>query len=89
MQTLGLNAGLGITVLIGTNDESDETFLLSDAQTVESWAQANSSVKLLSFWEISRDNGSCGSAPSDLDDNNCSSIVQSNWAFSQVFEAFH
>ena len=43
----GLNAQLGVTVLIGTNDESDETFLLSDASTLESWAQGNSSVALL------------------------------------------
>ena len=85
----GLNATLGVTMLIGTNDESDETFLLSDASTVESWAQGNSSVSLLAIWEVSRDNGSCGAAPSDLDDNNCSSISQSNWAFSKTFEAFH
>ena len=39
--------------------------------------------------EVSRDNGSCGSAPPDLDDNNCSSITQGNWAFSHIFEAFH
>jgi chitinase len=84
----GLNAKLGITMLIGTSDESDETFLLTDAQTVETYAQGNSNVALLSIWELSRDNGSCGAAPSDLDDNNCSSIVQNNWAFSQIFEAF-
>ncbi|MGA2436210.1 MAG: hypothetical protein ABSG25_13115 [Bryobacteraceae bacterium] len=76
-------------MLIGTSDESDETFLLSDAQTVETYALGNGNVALLSFWEISRDNGSCGAAPSDLDDDNCSSVSQSNWAFSKIFEAFH
>lgn len=89
LKTIGLNASLGVTVLIGTNDESDETFLLSDAQTVLNFAQSTTAIQRLSFWEVSRDNGSCGNNPSDLDDNNCSSIVQGNWAFSQIFEAFH
>jgi len=87
LQTLGMNAALGITMLIGTNDESDETFLLSDAQTVASFARAQPNIKRLAFWEVSRDNGSCGSAPADLDDDNCSSVSQGNWAFSQIFES--
>ncbi|HMD58859.1 MAG TPA: hypothetical protein VKG66_03670 [Steroidobacteraceae bacterium] len=87
LHSLGMNAALGITVLIGTNDESGETFLLSDAQTVATYARGQSSIKRLAFWEVSRDNGSCGSAPADLDDVNCSSISQSNWAFSQIFLA--
>ncbi|HLJ86303.1 MAG TPA: carbohydrate-binding protein [Candidatus Angelobacter sp.] len=89
LKSIGLNASLGITVLIGTNDENDETFLLSDAQAVLNFAQGNPAVQRLSFWELSRDNGSCGSNPADLDDNNCSSIVQGNWAFSQIFQTFH
>ena len=88
MKSLGLEASLGITVLIGTNDESDETFLLHDAQVVEAFAEKERSVQRLSFWESSRDNGSCGDSPSDLDDNNCSSIPQRNWAFSHIFEPF-
>jgi hypothetical protein len=74
-------------MLIGTNDESDETFLLTDAQTVAAFARSHPDIKRLAFWEVSRDNGSCGSAPADLDDNSCSSVGQGNWAFSQVFEA--
>lgn len=89
LKSIGLNASLGITVLIGTNDENDETFLLSDAQTVLNFAQNTAAVQRLSFWEVSRDNGSCGNNPADLDDNNCSSIVQGNFAFSQIFQAFH
>jgi hypothetical protein len=88
MRSLGMHAGLGITVLIGTNDEDDETFLLSDARAVEDFAEKESRVRRLSFWEVSRDNGSCGDAPADLDDNNCSSIAQRDWAFSHIFEAF-
>jgi hypothetical protein len=56
MKSLGLNAGLGITVLIGTNDESDETFLLNDARVVEAFAEKERNVQRLSFWEVSRDN---------------------------------
>ena len=88
MKSLGLNAGLGITVLIGTNDESDETFLLHDARVVEAFAEKEKNVQRLSFWEVSRDNGSCGNDPADLDDNNCSSITQGNWTFSHIFEPF-
>jgi chitinase len=88
MRSLGMRSALGITVLIGTNDESDETFLLSDALDVEAFAETEPRVRRLSFWEVSRDNGSCGVAPADLDDNNCSSIAQGNWAFSHIFEAF-
>ena len=88
MKSLGLKAGLGITVLIGTNDESDETFLLHDAQVVEAFAEKERSVQRLTFWEVSRDNGSCGNDPTDLDDNNCSSIKQGNWEFSHIFEPF-
>jgi hypothetical protein len=88
MKSLGLKADLGITVLIGTNDESDETFLLHDAQVVEAFAENESSVRRLSFWEASRDNGSCGNDPTDLDDNNCSSIRQGNWEFSHIFDSF-
>ena len=88
MRSLGMRSALGITVLIGTNDENDETFLLNDAREVEAFAEKEPSVRRLSFWEVSRDNGSCGIAPADLDDNNCSSIAQRNWAFSHIFEAF-
>ncbi|HEY6844687.1 MAG TPA: hypothetical protein VI320_00595 [Terracidiphilus sp.] len=88
MKSLGLEAGLGITVLIGTNDESDETFLLQDAKVVEAFAEKERSVQRLSFWEASRDNGSCDDDPNLLDDNNCSSITQGNWSFSHIFERF-
>jgi hypothetical protein len=88
LQSLGMSASLGVTVLIGTNDESDETFLLSDAQTVVNYAKGQPTIQRLAFWEVSRDNGSCGSDPSDLDDDNCSSLSQGNWAFAQIFESF-
>jgi chitinase len=89
LRRLGMDSALGITVLIGTNDENDETFLLEDARTVELFAERDRNIQRLAFWEVSRDNGSCGNAPSDLDDINCSSITQGNWAFAHIFEAFH
>jgi len=46
-------------------------------------------VQRLSFWGVSRYNGSWGSAPLDWDEKNCGSITQGNWAFSHIFEAFH
>jgi hypothetical protein len=88
LRSMGINAALGITVLIGTNDESDETFLLSDAQTVAAYARSEPNIARLSFWEVARDNGSCGAAPADLDDDNCSSVSQADWAFARIFETF-
>ena len=60
LQSLGLNARIGITPMIGTNDSAGETFTLEDAQVVVNYALANSStVAWLAFWSIGRDNGGC------------------------------
>jgi len=85
LKSLGLNAQVGITPMIGVNDSVGETFTLNDAQVVLNYAQANSStVALLSFWSVGRDNGSCSETVSPL----CSGIVQDPWAFTRIFQKF-
>jgi len=81
-----LRAKLGITVMIGVNDSSDEVFGLSDAQMVTSYATPNASIARLSFWSVGRDNGTC--AGSNQAQATCSGITQNQWDFAHTFEAF-
>jgi hypothetical protein len=83
----GWNSAVGVTVLPGTSDDSGAVkFSLADATTVLNFANANSYVTLLSFWELNRDNGGCSGSSSDED--TCSGISQSNYQFSSIFKAF-
>jgi hypothetical protein len=80
---------IGITPMIGYNDpDSDgsiETFTLSDASSVLSFAQTNH-VGELAFWVVSRDNGSCPGNTSSLD--TCDGLSQSTYAFTNLWKPF-
>ena len=83
--TAQLWAMVGLTNLIGQNDTPGEIFTLNDARLVLTFAQQKH-IGELSLWEVSRDNGSC---PGSSDDNDtCSSIAQSTYAFTNIFKAF-
>lgn len=85
LKSLGLNARVGITPMIGVNDTPGETFTLDDARVVLNYALANSnSVGLLAFWSVGRDNGSCSGTVSPL----CSGIAQKEWDFTRIFQKF-
>ncbi len=85
LKSLGLNARIGITPMIGVNDSAGETFTLDDAQVVLNYAQANSNVvALLAFWSVGRDNGSCSGTVSPL----CSGLPQKEWDFTRIFQKF-
>jgi len=85
LKSLGLEARVGITPMIGVNDTQGETFTLDDAQVVLSYAQANSNVvALLAFWSVGRDNGSCSGIVSP----SCSGIAQKDWDFTRIFQKF-
>jgi hypothetical protein len=85
LKSLGLNARVGITPMIGVNDSAGEVFTLDDAQVVLNYAQANSnSVALLSFWSVGRDNGGCSGTVV----HNCSGIMQKDWDFTRIFQKF-
>jgi len=85
LKSLGLNARIGITPMIGVNDSAGETFTLDDAQVVLNYAQANSNVvALLAFWSVGRDNGGCSGTVSPL----CSGLPQKEWDFTRIFQKF-
>jgi len=85
LRSLGLNARVGITPMIGVNDTPGETFTLDDAQVVLNYAVANSnSVALLAFWSVGRDNGNCFGTVSPY----CSGIPQKEWDFTRIFQKF-
>jgi chitinase len=87
IQSAGLTSAVGLTFLPGTSDDSPPNyFTLANATTMLDWAEGNSYVTLLSFWELNRDNGGCPG--STVDEDNCSGVSQSNYEFSSIFEPF-
>ncbi len=85
LKSLGANARIGITPMIGVNDTPGEIFTLADAQVVVNYALANrNAVALLAFWSVGRDNGNCSGNVSPM----CSGITQENWAFTRIFLSF-
>ena len=84
--SVGLQASIGVTVMIGQNDEAGEIFGLEDADSVVAFAKANRFVGLLSFWSAGRDNGACPGQTSAS--SACSGIAQSDFAFSDKFKTF-
>jgi hypothetical protein len=86
LQSLGINAKLGITAMIGQNDSNGEIFSLANAQEVLNYAKVTPAVQLLSFWSVSRDNGNCPGQT--IASSTCSGIQQSPWQFSGIFQQF-
>ncbi len=86
IQAAGLNSKIGITVMIGVNDERPEVFTLADTQTVLDFVKKTGYVSRLSFWSLERDNGSCPGRKSASPA--CSGIRQSNYEFSEMLRAF-
>jgi chitinase len=84
MQTIGLDAQVGITPMIGQNDVSDERFYLDDASQLYTWASSTDYVSLLSMWSATRDNGDC---PGQLSAT-CSGISQDDFSFIDTFFPF-
>jgi hypothetical protein len=85
---LGTNpyASLGVTPMIGVNDNKDEIFEPSDAQTLYAWAK-KSGIGRISFWAAQRDKECKGGAKSFALDT-CSSILQTPGEFSKIFAAY-
>jgi hypothetical protein len=79
-------ASLGVTPMIGVNDNKDEVFEPTDAQTLYAWAQSNG-IGRISFWAAQRDKECAGGAKTHALDT-CSSIVQTPGQFSKIFAAY-
>ena len=76
-------ANIGITPMIGQNDQSGEIFTAADARNVVSFASANG-VGRLAFWSIGRDQACAGGAGGGASPN-CSSIAQNSLDFTSIF----
>lgn len=77
--------GMALTSMIGTNDVDGETFTLSDAAQVRTFAEENE-IAWVSMWSTFRDQ-QCEEGNSDEDDalTNCSGVEQSSGAFAEAF----
>ena len=76
--------GMALTSMIGVNDVSGETFSLSDAAQVRTFAEEKG-VAWVSMWSTFRDQ-QCESGSSDDDAaTDCSGVTQSSGAFGEAF----
>lgn len=72
LATLGMNSKVGITNMIGVNDDGF-IFTTTNAKTIYDYAAANTFVGLTSFWSLNRDKvGGSG-------------ITQTEFQFSKIF----
>jgi hypothetical protein len=76
---------IGLTPMIGQNDEKGEAFTQNDARALKAWAEAQPWVCSLSFWSSNRDAGRHGR---QKDDNTTSGIDQQPWDFTLIFKSF-
>jgi autotransporter-associated beta strand protein len=77
---------IGITPMIGVNDQQDEVFDQSAANQVLSFAQQNS-LGELAFWSATRDYSTPSGQLGDVSSAD-SGITQSNYQFTQIFAAY-
>src|SRR5215469_16681786 len=77
-------ANIGVTPMIGINDDSAEDFTEADARALVSFAQQNH-LGRLSFWSVDRDQP-CGGSASGLPQ--CSEISQASLDFTRIFTQF-
>jgi chitodextrinase len=82
----GLNAGIGVTPMIGVNDVSSEVFRLTDATGLVNFANSNSFIRRLAMWSVNRDNGGC--AGGGFASATCSGLTQNEWDFAHAFANF-
>jgi len=76
--------GMALTSMIGVNDVSGETFSLSDAAQVRTFAESKE-IAWVSMWSTFRDQ-QCESGSSDDDAaTDCSGVTQSSGAFGEAF----
>lgn len=75
-------AMVGVTPMLGQNDNPSEVFGLSDAQQLITFAQQNHLAEL-AFWEVTRDANACTGGLSQ-----CTNIAQTPYQFSKMFAAY-
>ena len=78
-----LNAMMGVTPMIGKNDDGT-VFTLADAQTVANFAKQNG-MGFIGYWAFQRDRAQSSSSATDL--NTYSGVAQSNYQFYNIFKS--
>jgi Glycosyl hydrolases family 18 len=84
-QAISSDVQIGLTPMIGQNDERGEVFTPDDATALEHWAESQPWICSLSFWASNRDAGHLGKHKTD---NDTSGIPQKPWEYTTIFEAF-
>jgi hypothetical protein len=77
-------AMVGVTPMIGQNDDSAEVFSEADAHTLVSFAQQNH-LGRMAFWSVDRDQP-CGGGASGL--SQCSMLSEQALDFTKIFDSF-
>ncbi|QMU70686.1 cellulose binding domain-containing protein [Streptacidiphilus sp. P02-A3a] len=75
-------AMVGVTPMLGQNDQTDEVFGLADAQQLITFAEQKH-LGELSFWEVTRDANACTGGLSE-----CTNIAQTPYEFSKMFAGY-
>lgn len=84
-QAIDPSIKIGLTPMIGQNDEHGEVFTQDDARALLAWAQTQPWVCSLSFWASNRDTGKQNGQG---DGNTASGVKQKPWDFTLIFEPF-
>ena len=84
-QAISSDIQIGLTPMIGQNDEHGEVFTQDDATALERWAEGQPWICSLSFWASNRDAGHLGKNKTD---NDTSGIPQKPWEYTTIFEPF-
>ncbi len=77
---------VGVTPMIGLNDDTNEVFTQADASQLAAFA-VRKGVGRISMWDLNRDRQNASGALSYVDLNS-SSLVQQPYDFSKIFESY-
>ncbi|HTV62437.1 MAG TPA: chitinase [Verrucomicrobiae bacterium] len=84
-QAIDPSINIGLTPMIGQNDEHGEVFTQDDARALMAWAQTQPWICSLSFWASNRDSGR---KDGQGNGNTASGIEQNPWDFTLIFKPF-
>lgn len=76
---------IGLTAMIGQNDQRSEIFTQEDARRLLAWSQSQPWVCSLSFWAVNRDAGKSGQQKNG---NTTSGVEQKPWEFTLIIKSF-
>ena len=84
-QAISPDIQIGLTPMIGQNDEHSEVFTQADAVALLQWAQTKPWICSMSFWAVNRDTGHLGK---DKTGNDTSGVPQKPWEYTTIFKPF-